>query len=170
MEFLNRRTIRKYKEEDIKTEELKKILEVALVAPSGMNKKPFEFVIVKDKKTLKELSVAKTSGGLMIADAPLAIVILGKPFESTTWIEDCSIASTLIQLKAWELGIGACWVQLRGRENASGNPSEDVVKSLLEIPGEYSVLCVISLGYPNEEKPSYSEKDMNFTKIHYEKF
>ncbi|MGL6064164.1 MAG: nitroreductase family protein [Fusobacteriaceae bacterium] len=170
LNFLERRSVRKFLEKSIKEEEIKEILKVALVSPSGRNKKPYEFILVKDKDILKKLSVAKKMGGKLIEEAPLAIVVLGNKNVTDLWIEDCSIASTLIQLKAWELGIGSCWVQIRTRNDDSDICSETVVKKLLDIPEELGVLCILALGYPDENKQPYEDKDMDFKKIHMEKY
>ena len=86
-------------------------MKTALVSPSGRNRKPYEFVVIDDKEIIKKLSVAKESGATFAADAPLMIVILGH--ENPTWDDDCAIASTIIQLKAHDLGLGSCWIQTK---------------------------------------------------------
>ncbi len=170
MDFLTRRTIRKYKDilipEDIKN----KILEVALVSPSARNRRPYEYITVTNKEKLEALSKTKALGATMIEKAPLAIVVLGDKNLSDAWAEDCSIAMTIMQLKAWELGIGSCWIQMKGRKDANGILSEERIRDIFEIPEQYGVLAVLSLGYPDEEKPAYTSKDMDFSKIHSEKF
>ncbi len=170
LNFLERRSIRVFSSETIKEEEINEVLKVALVSPSGMNKKPYEYIVVKDKNTLEKLSVAKKMGGKLIQGASFAIVVLGNKNLTDLWIEDCSIASTLIQLKAWELGLGSCWVQIRTRKDSNDISSETIVKEILNIPEELGVLCIIALGYPSEKKQGYSEKDMDFTKIHMERY
>lgn len=170
MDFLSRRTVRKYKQEKIKDELIHEIMKCAVVSPSGKNAKPFEFVVVSDKEVLKKLSVAKAAGGLMIEHASHAVVVLGDRGTSDTWIEDCSIASTIIQLKAWDLGIGSCWVQMRLRTDKEGNSSEGLIKELLGVPQNFGILNVIALGYPDEEKAPYEDRDMNFRKVHLEKY
>lgn len=170
MNFLERRTIRKYKKTEIQKEKIQEILELALVSPSGKNSKPYEYVVVSDEKSLKSLSKAKNAGGAMIAEAPIAIVILGNKDKSDTWIEDCSIAATLIQYKAWELGLGSCWVQMRGRVDENNSNSENIIRNILNIPDNFGVLCVIPIGYPDEKKESYSCGDFDWSKIHHEKY
>lgn len=170
MDFLTRRTIRKYSEKQISKDEVEKILEVALTSPSGKNLKPYQYIVVTDKEKLKALSKAKNGGGMPIAEAPMAIAVLGEKNTSDTWVEDCSIASILIQLKAWELGIGSCWVQMRERKDENGNLSENISREILGVPSELGVLCIISLGYPDEEKAEYAKGNMDFSKVHYEKF
>ncbi|MGL5962829.1 MAG: nitroreductase family protein, partial [Fusobacteriaceae bacterium] len=148
MDFFSRRSIRKYQDFKIESEKIKEILSLATVSPSGKNKKPCEFILVSEKTSLKNLVDTKAKGIAMLEHASHAVVIVGKPELSDTWLEDCSIASTLIQLKAWELGIGSCWIQIRGRFDKDGNCSEKRVKETLSLPEEMRVLAIISLGYP----------------------
>lgn len=170
MNFLSRRSIRKYKDTKIKEEKIMEILGPALLAPSGKNKKPCEFIIISKKEMLKKLVEVKAKGIGMLEEASHGIVVIGKPEVSDTWLEDCSIAATVIQLKAWELGIGSCWIQIRGREDKDGIPSEKRTRELLGIPEKMRVLCIISLGYPDEVKPEYTEKDIENWRIHLEKY
>ncbi|MGL6154493.1 nitroreductase family protein [Cetobacterium sp. SF1] len=170
MDFFSRRTIRKYRNVKVEKFKINEIIRTALVSPSGRNQKPYEFIIVENDETLEKLSMVKSSGADMVKDAPLAIVVLGKYEHSNTWMEDCSIASTMIQLKSYELGLGTCWVQIYGRSSATGESSEHLVRELLNIPEEYKVLNIITIGYPGESKRSYAEEDMDLSKVHYEKY
>ena len=71
---------------------------------------------------------------------------------SDTWIEDCSIAMMIMQLRATELGVGNCWVQVRGRYlDETGELTADLIKSKLNIEDKYSVECMLSLGMPAED-------------------
>lgn len=169
MDFLSRRSIRKYSDVKIEEEKIREIMGLATVAPSGKNKRPCEFIVISDKEMLKKLVDVKAKGIHMLADASHGVIILGKPEISDTWIEDCSIATTLIQLKAWELGIGSCWIQLRGREDEEGIDSEKRVKDMLSLPEELRVLAIVSMGYPAEERPSYTEENMDYGRVHYAK-
>lgn len=170
MEFLNRRTIRKYMEKEVERVKVHEILRAALVSPSGKNIKPYEFIVVEDKHVLKRLAHSKHIGSALIEGAPLAIVVLGNSELSNTWVEDCSIATTIIQLKAYDLGLGSCWVQIKERTTSDGTDSEEYVRNLLGVPGYLRVLDIVAIGYPNEIKPSHSENDMDFSKVHYEKY
>lgn len=170
MNFLSRRSIRKYTDVKIEEEKIKDIMGLATVAPSGKNKKPYQFIVISDKEMLKKLVDVKAKGIQMIEGASHGVVVLGEPESSDTWIEDCSIATMLIQLKAWELGIGSCWIQIREREDANGISSEKRTKELLTIPNELRVLAVVSLGYPDEMKQSYTEPNMEYGRIHSEKY
>lgn len=122
--ILNRRSVRKYNGTDISENVLHDILEAGLLAPSSRNKRPVEFVVVKDKSILKSLSKAKASGSSMLADTSCAIVVICDSEKSDVWVEDCSIAMTYMMLRATERGVANCWVQCRQRKTENGTSSE----------------------------------------------
>ena len=137
MDFLSRRTVRKFKEKKIEKEVVMELMKTALVSPSGRNGKPYEFVVVDDKETIKKLSVSKESGAVFAAEAPLMIVIFGHV--NPTWDDDCAIASTIIQLKAHELGLGSCWIQTKEKVDSEGNATDENIKKILGAPSELKV-------------------------------
>lgn len=168
MNFLSRRTIRKFKEKKVEKEVIMELMKTALVSPSGRNRKPYEFVVIDDKEIIKKLSVAKESGATFAADAPLMIVILGH--ENPTWDDDCAIASTIIQLKAHDLGLGSCWIQTKEKVDSEGNATDENIKKILGAPSELKVHNMMALGYPDEEKPAYTDADVDMAKLHFNKF
>ncbi|MGB6128897.1 MAG: nitroreductase family protein [Psychrilyobacter sp.] len=158
--LLERRSIRKYKDIKIEEQKINQILGAGKVAPSGKNKKPWEFMVIEDNEVLKELSMVKPKGGLFLAETPTAIAVIGNEEISDTWVEDCSIASTFIQLEAHNQGLGSCWVQMKCRFNKDGEDAEIIAKEILEISDDKRLLCVIALGYPDQERPAYKEEDV----------
>ena len=120
--LIHRRSIRKYTQEALSPEAVKTILEAGLLAPSSKRCTPWEFIAVEDKETLARLSECKTSGAKPIAGAALAIVVTADMTLTDTWIEDASIAAILMQLQAADLGLGSCWIQVRGRFGAMDLP------------------------------------------------
>jgi nitroreductase len=168
MDFLSRRTIRKFKEKKVEKEVVMELMKTALVSPSGRNRKPYEFVVIDDKEIIKKLSVAKESGATFAADAPLMIVILGH--ENPTWDDDCAIASTIIQLKAHDLGLGSCWIQTKEKVDSEGNATDENIKKILGAPSELKVHNMMALGYPDEEKPAYTDAEVDMAKLHFNKF
>lgn len=165
----NRRSIRKYKEDKIDKNKLERILKASLLAPSSKNKRPVELVVIEDRDIILKLEECKNMGTLGLKTAPLAIVVVGDMEKSDVWVEDASIVTTIIQLEAEKLGLGSCWIQMRKRQSKSED-SEDAVRRVLDIPENYGVLAVLSIGYKDEEKKPYNEEDIDFGKIHYNKF
>ena len=76
------------------------------------------------------------------------------------WQADAAIAAEHIQLAATEQGLGACWCHTYGRDE-----SEAMVRRLMNIPDKYNVLCVIALGYKNEERKDYDLDKLLYNKI-----
>lgn len=100
-----RRSIREFKNIPLERERIEKITKAALLAPSSRGIRPWEFIIVESKQTLKLLSEAKASGSGFLADAPFAIVVIADEEKSDVWIEDTAISSIIIQLEAEKLGL-----------------------------------------------------------------
>lgn len=161
-----RRSIRRYKDTPISKELLEEILKAATLAPSSMNKKPVELIIVDNRDTLSKLEKCKNRGTIALKTCPVAIVIIGDSEKSDVWVEDSSIVSSYIQLQAEALGLGSCWIQLRKRQGERDD-SEKEVKEVLNIPNNFGVLSILTLGYKDEEKTSYDEKNIDLSKVHY---
>jgi nitroreductase len=165
-----RRSIRNYKPLPIEEEKLSILKEALLRSPSSRGINPWEFVLIDDKQTLIELSRSKQHGSEFLKNASLGIVILGNEKRSDVWIEDCSIASIIVQLAAEDLGLGSCWVQIRERNHNDEISSEQYVQQLLRIPSHMRVLSIIGIGYPNEKKEPVANEKLQFRKIHHNKY
>ena len=57
-EMLNRRSIRDFSPEEIPEMVIKNVLKTAMAAPSGANKQPWKFVVVKDENIKKKIRIA----------------------------------------------------------------------------------------------------------------
>lgn len=166
--FCRRRSIRTFTAEPLSEELVEKLLHAAFLAPSSMNKKPVELVLVTNRHTLACLAACKKSGTTPLATAALGIVLTANAARSDVWIEDAAIAATFIQLEAEHLGLGSTWVQFRLR-NSEAEPSEDAVRRLLGIPESHGVLAVIAVGHKGEHKEP-AEAVLDAARIHYEHF
>jgi nitroreductase len=167
--IIDRRSTRKFASGDISPDEVQKILQAALLAPTSKNSKSYEFVTVDNKNVLKQLSECKDSGASFVAESALAVVVLGDKTLSDCWIEDASIAAIFMQLAAENLGIGSCWCQVRGRR-IMDEDSEHYVRELLDIPHHYGVLCIIGFGYKGQERKINDLSKLTWEKIHIERF
>lgn len=165
-----RRSIRKYKQKKVEKEKINKIMQSALLSPSGKNINPWKFVIVENEEVLLELSRAKTGGSQFLAKAPLAIIVLADPEETDIWIEDASIAATMIMLSAQDLGLGSCWIQIRNRMHPDNIESGTYIKKILDIPDNIAVLCMIAIGYPDEQKSEKCIADMKWNDVFVDTF
>lgn len=168
MNLLTRRSIRKFKDQKVEKEVIEELMKTAVVSPSGRNGRPYEFIVVDDKESIKKLAHAKESGAVFAENAPLMIVVAWK--EYPTGEDDACIASTIIQIKAHELGLGSCWLQTKGKVDVNGVSCHENIRKILNIPDEIHINNMIALGYPDEEKPAYTENDMDMNKVHYNKW
>ena len=165
--LMNRRSIRKYKDQQVEKEKIDMILKGALTSPSAKNKKPWEVIVVTDKEKLLKLGDSRGVASRPISNANTAIVVLADPTISDTWIEDTSIISTIIQLTAHSLGLGSCWIQVRQRVDENERSIGLTVKEILNIPNQYEVEAIISIGYPDEDKKPHNEETLSYNKVHY---
>ena len=162
----SRRSTRKFTSEKIDQDDVVTLMKAALMAPSSKRSTPWQFVIVDEAEKLAKLARVKKHGAKLIEGAPLAIVVLGDPLTSDVWIEDTSIACTLIQLQAEDLGLGSCWVQMRGRLDERDVPAEENIRDILDIPLQLQVLSVIAIGHKDEEKAPFDESKLKWEKVH----
>lgn len=164
--LINRRSIRRYTSEPVDPQHVRLILEAALMAPSSKSVRPWQFVVVEDKAVLAELSQCKPTYATSLLTAPLAIVVTADTTKSDVWVEDASIAAMLMQLQAADLGLGSCWVEVRERFRADGEPSEEYVRQVLGIPEEFGVPCIITVGHKDEERKPINTEKLLWEKVH----
>jgi len=145
-----RRSIRSYKPDPIPEETLNRVLDAARIAPSGSNRQPWKFIVVKDEMLRRRLASACNEQSF-IAEAPIAIVACGYDIQRNrggymremSMLVDVSIAFTHLILAARAEGLGTCWI---------GAFNNDEVKKLLSITGDFNVVAVTPLGYPKISK------------------
>ncbi len=165
-----RRSIRKFQDKKVEAAKVDALIEAALRSPSGNARYPWEFIVVNDRDLLEKLSQAKEHGAAFLAGAPLGIVVCADPAKQDVWIEDASIATTIIHLEATALGLGSCWIQIRERKNKSGQSAESVIAGLLGLPKNLKVLTMVAIGYPAEEKPGHAKDELLYGKVHYNRY
>ena len=144
--------------------DIEKLLKAGMCAPSAMDRRPWEFIVVRDKAKLvalgSRLPYSRCGNGAQAAIVVCGNLDNGLPGRGKEyWIHDCSAATMNILLAAKGLGLGAVWTGVY--------PGEDrvaVVREVLSIPEGYAPLNVIPLGYP-AENPTPKDK-WNPAKIH----
>ena len=153
----SRRSIRRYEQKNVEKEKLITLLKAAMAAPSAMNLKPWEFIVVTQPEILDEIRSALMFGKF---NAPAAIIVCGNtsffknPVATKYWVQDCSAATQNILLAAVELGLGTVWCGVHPIHNFSKR-----ISSILDLPDKVKPLNVIYIGYPAEEKPARTQYD-----------
>lgn len=170
-----RRSIRTYTEEKIPDEKIDLILKAGLLSASGRGIRPWEFIVVRDKDTLKAMTSCRTGAAAMLEGADCAIVVIGDASKTDVWVEDCSIAMANMHLMADSLGIGSCWIQGRLREaateeKADNETTESYLKKLLGFPSQYCLEAILSLGMPAVQPEARKLEELPMDKVHWEKF
>ena len=165
-----RRSHRRFTEEEIDAEDVKLILRAALMSPTSKGQRAWQFVVVEDKTDLEKLSDAKDMGGQFLKDAPLAIVVLGDLLQNDCWVGDGAIAAISMQYQAEALGLGSCWIQMRGRGLSDGTSADTVIQGVLDIPENLSCLCIVAVGHKADERKPQNEDRLKWENVHAGKF
>jgi nitroreductase len=160
-----RRSIRKYTDKRVEAEKIELLKEAVLRSPSSKNINPWEFVFVDDMALIQQLKACKPHGVTPLNTAPLAVVICADESKNDVWVEDCSIASILLQLTAQTLGLGSCWIQVRKRMFSEEISSEKYIQNVLNIPEKFRVLSIVTLGYAETERSGKPFDELQFEKI-----
>ncbi len=166
--IMTRTSIRDFQDKPVEEEKVESMLRAAMAAPTAVNKQPWRFIVIKEKKTLKAIS-ENFNSMKMAEKAPLAIVVCGDlkaalDGEGTDyWVQDASAATENLLLAAHSLGLGAVWCGIYPIKQRVG-----LLKEMLDIPDDIIPLNVIPIGYP-AETPEPKDK-WNPSKIHYEKW
>jgi len=165
----NRRSIRAFKNEDISSETVEKLIDAARWAPSAGNIQPWEFIIVKNSEVKRRLAEAALNQKF-VEKAPVVIVVCadenrsfkgyGLRGKSLYCIQDTAAAIQNIHLAACSLGLATCWV---------GAFKEEDVRKILDVPDGVRPVALVPVGYP-AEKPSPPPRRPLSQIIHYEKF
>lgn len=164
-----RRSIRKYLSRDVEQKQLDEILKAAMFSPSARGCRSWEFIVVKDRKTIEKLSLVK-EGANFAKDAPLVIILAADETGDPRWVENLSIAAAYIYLETTNQGLGTCFVQIRAKPDDLETTYEDYVKEIISAPKNIRILCLMPLGYPAEEKKGHQDSEFNPSKIHREKW
>jgi nitroreductase len=156
--IFSRRSIRAYTGEPVSDTDIQSLLEAGMAAPSASNRKPWHFVVVTDRSTLKALASGHPFGK-MLANAAMAIAVCGDPAISDWWVQDCAAATENILVAVAGLGLGGVWLGCHGRSER-----EYAVREVLGIPQPIGVLSLLSIGHPGEEKEARTQYDS--TRVH----
>ena len=163
--LLTRRSIRKFKADEVSDDLIEELLHAAMCAPSACNKQPWEFYVITNKDKIKEL---KGASMFTKYDSPLAIVVCGNLSKALPvqlapyWIQDCSAATQNILLRVTDLGLGAVWCGVHPQKRV-----EDRVRKFLNLDEKIIPLNIIFIGYKDQEVPpkeKYNEKKIHYIK------
>ncbi len=155
MEFkeilIKRRSIRKYSGEQVEQEVINQLCEATLAAPSSRNSHSTHLLVLRNGETIEKMAAMRDYGSAFIKGAPTVILIMGDRDATDLWQVNCSISATTMLLSATDLGLSACWVHVEGRPHKKDQPeglsAEEYLRTLIDIPENFSVLCAVAVGY-----------------------
>lgn len=162
-----RRSVRRYTEDQLSDEQLRKIISAALLAPSGHSKYPCEFIVVRSRELLDKMSHCRKGVAKMLEGAAAAVVVIADRDKSDTFVEDSCVAMMNMELLATSLGIGNCWIQVRNRQAEDDSPSEEYLRGLLNFPQNFACQSILSLGMPAKEPRARELDKLPFEKVSY---
>ncbi len=172
-----RRSCRSFSDEPLKQNELEMIIEAGLWAPSGNNKQPWYFTVIRNKNTIekinedaktnalkyltdpKRLSIAKNKDFDLFYEAP-CLVIVSADMKSGTAVADCSAAIQNMLLAAESLQIGSLWNGII-RRFWFETPGVEKFKTIYSIPEEYTPLFAVVFGYSSKNTSKGPERRLN---------
>jgi len=143
----NRYSVRKYKSDEVEEEKLNMVLEAARLAPTAVNKQPFQLIVIKTIGKEKELNRIYPADWFV--QTPIIICACTIPDEGwrrrdgKNYSEvDTAIAMDHLILAAASLGLGTCWIAAFDL---------DAAREVLDIPENVLPLVFTPLGYPDIE-------------------
>jgi nitroreductase len=147
--LLERKSVRKYTNEDVKQEDLEYILHAAMSAPTARNTKCFSFLVIKDKEMHKKIAQVHQAAQ-MILQAPLAILVVGDQnmaYESYL-PQDCSAVTQNILLAATAKGYGSVWCGVYSNEERS-----KAIEKLFNLPESIKAFSLVIIGKSADNNP-----------------
>lgn len=141
--ILTRKVQRTFSDKPVEPEKLAKIVDAGRHAMSARNLQPWQFIVVQNRDTLKEIG-ALCATGRFVALAPAAIVVL-KDVANLRWADvDCGQAVQNMANAGWALGLGTCWV---------GNFDAAKIGAMLAVPNGWAIFTILPFGYADPKSP-----------------
>lgn len=147
----NRRSIRSYKDERIKDEELNQILNAGIYAPSAMNQQSSLLVAIKDDDIYNELCILTDkyfSNRKPYFYGARDLIIVFADSNALCPVENGSLVLQNLFLAAYSLNIGSCWVHYL--KDLFKTEEGKKLQNKMGVPENYFVVGTCILGYPNE--------------------
>ena len=155
-----RHSVRTYEARKVDKALIKEIVDCGRLAATARNEQLWEFIAVSSEETKERISYLAPNGSF-IREAAWVIAVCAK--EGKYYLEDCSAATENMLLASSALGLGACWVA------GDKKPYCDDIKKLLNVPAEYKLVSMISLGYPAGKDEPHPKRKLDDV-LHWKKF
>jgi len=143
--ILTRRSVRRYTNVPVTTEEQENILKAAMYAPSANNQQPWQFIVIDEREKLNHLTELHPYAKSLL-EAPLAVLVCGDMNVTRSkdyWVQDCSAATQNLLLAAHGLGLGTVWLGVYPRE-----ARYKAIQEYLGLPETVIPFSLIAVGHP----------------------
>jgi nitroreductase len=163
--ILQRRSIRKYTNQNVSDEDIKDLLHAGMAAPSAGNQRPWHFIVVRNRETLEQLAGVSPYAGC-VKEAPVAIVVCGDlhlEVHKGFWVQDCAAAVENILICIEERGLGSVWIGLYPLQDRMIR-----VRQILDVPEAIHPFAILPLGHPGEKREPKNRFDP--ARIHIERW
>lgn len=161
--MLTRRSIRKYTDEAVSEQDVQRILDASMMAPSAGNAQPWQFVVVRDREKLNRAGDIHPYAS-MAKKAPLGILVCGdlslEKYQGF-WVQDCSAAVQNMLLAIHGLGLGGVWTGIYPLDDRVGG-----FRELLDLPERIVPLAFVVIGHPAQRLKS--GRRYKPERVHYE--
>lgn len=147
-----RRTVRRFKQQPVEREKLYQLIDAARLASSGANRQPLRYVVVQDSCIVGQLFttakwalrvVPRRTPVLGVSAPPVFIVVTVD--SGTNPQVEAGAAIENIQLMAFSLGLGCCWIGAYDRKTAD---------KIIGLPESAESIYLVAVGYPDESPVS----------------
>ena len=172
-----RRSVRAYTDEPVSKDQMETVLEAGTWAPTGMAREPWKFVVIEDKKLIKLVSdetkvlvrqmmppLAKqfaTDADIVCYNAPMLVLVCVE--KDSQWANvnllDSVLAAQNMFLKAYELGLGTCYM---GFVNLLNSKPEVLRK--IGVPENNEMMVPFIIGHPKAKQGAGKRKKLDIIK------
>ena len=163
-----RRSVRSFKPEQIKDEELKAVLEAGIYAPTGMGHQDPWIVAVQNPEIVAQLlrmnaKIMGTDSNPYYGAPTIVLVFASRPEKWFTSIYDGTLVLGNMMNAAYAVGLGSCWIH-REREMFETEEGRQLMKRF-GLPDDLMGIGSIALGYPAAELAPAKPRKENYYRI-----
>lgn len=164
--ILTRRSVRDYKAEPVDREQMAKVLECGIYAPSAMNQQPWAVRVVDAPDFIEGVTAIAVEQMPQLKEQPNfrnffrnapTVAFIACPNESYSGEYDCGLLSQNMMLSAWSMGIGSCC--LGSVVPVMNSEAAKPYYERLQLPEDYKLMLAIAFGYPAGDAPQAPERD-----------
>lgn len=145
--IMTRRSVRKFRNIEISSEDQKLMLAAGMQAPSANNEQPWHFIVLDERELIDKITEFHPHAKMLLK-ASLAIIVcayVSKDKKWDMWVQDCSAATQNILLAAHVAELGAVWLGIHPRQERI-----EGVKNMFNLPEEIKPFSILAIGHPAE--------------------